>query len=337
MRVQSSQVEMQAVSTMYRREATRTSLDVQLQQPQDTLNLSEEGLHAAEDLQHPEAVEDPEELLELTLSEEDKQRIHLLEKLLSWLTGKAFKFTVFALRKDKASQAHLQKMRASQNGGGIAVRYHRQTSREEYHSLDFSSTGKVVTKDGREIDFQVNLHMSRARYESSSIDLRVGNFVDPLVLHFDGPVSELNDEKIELDLDFDGTPESFHLPGAGSGFLVFDRNENGLIDDGSELFGPASGNGFRELGLLDEDGNGWIDEGDQAFSKLQIWSFDADGNGTLSGLLDKDVGAIYLGNVHTSYEVTSESGDTAGNMKAAGTYLKESGGAGVIHELDVRV
>ena len=50
---------------------------------------------------------------------------------------------------------------------------------------------------------------------------------------------------------------------------VFDRNGNGKADNGSELFGVASGNGFADLRRLDEDRNGWIDESDAAFDRLQ--------------------------------------------------------------------
>jgi hypothetical protein len=43
----------------------------------------------------------------------------------------------------------------------------------------------------------------------------------------------------------------------------------GRIDSGSELFGPATGSGFGELAALDGDGNGWIDENDDAFARLR--------------------------------------------------------------------
>ncbi len=39
------------------------------------------------------------------------------------------------------------------------------------------------------------------------------------------------------------------------------------INDGSELFGTSSGDGFKDLATYDEDENGWIDENDSIFSK----------------------------------------------------------------------
>lgn len=56
----------------------------------------------------------------------------------------------------------------------------------------------------------------------------------------------------------------------GSGFLALDRNQNGVVDDGSELFGTQSGDGFAHLALYDQDSNGWIDANDPVFDKLRI-------------------------------------------------------------------
>ncbi len=88
---------------------------------------------------------------------------------------------------------------------------------------------------------------------------------DPLVLSLDGKIANLTEARVSFDIDQDGKEDS--LPGLreGSGFVALDRNGNGTIDDGGELFGARSGNGFSELATLDEDGNGVLDEGDSQF------------------------------------------------------------------------
>lgn len=75
-----------------------------------------------------------------------------------------------------------------------------------------------------------------------------------------------------------------------NGFLVLDRNEDGMINDGSELFGtetpqpPSSQpNGYIALSVYDDpqnggNGNGAIDPGDAIFTRLRIW-IDANHNG----------------------------------------------------------
>src|SRR5690606_22817344 len=139
--------------------------------------------------------------------------------------------------------------------------------------------------------------MARSYTESVSVSVRAGDqrLKDPLVLDFGGPAAALSDVRFDFDLDGDGRKEQLPLL-RGSGFLAFDRNANGRIDDGRELFGPASGDGFAELAQLD-DGNGWIDEADAAWSQLRLWSPDADGKGRLQTLNEAGVGAFYLGRV----------------------------------------
>jgi len=96
--------------------------------------------------------------------------------------------------------------------------------------------------------------------------------VDPLVLNFEGNRAELTGAKFAFDLDQDGEQEHISFVGSGSGILVLDRNKDGIVNDGSELFGPSTGNGFNELASLDGDENGWIDENDAAYQDLSVWT-----------------------------------------------------------------
>lgn len=93
----------------------------------------------------------------------------------------------------------------------------------------------------------------------------------------------------------DGKAESLYGLGTSSGYLAIDNNADGRINDGSELFGTRSGNGFADLAKLDSDGNHWLDEADTGFNSLRIWQRDAAGQDTLSSLRDKGIGALYLG------------------------------------------
>ena len=89
----------------------------------------------------------------------------------------------------------------------------------------------------------------------------------------------------------------------GAGLLDLDKNADGKSNDGKELFGPTSGNGFAELAALDSDGNGWIDENDPAFQQLKVWTKDASGEDHLSSLAQAKVGALFLGNASTPFSM----------------------------------
>lgn len=222
---------------------------------------------------------------------------------------------------------------------GFGVEYDYHEVREEKEALAFSASGVVRTADGQEISFAVSYALSRSYREESSMSLRLGDAKrkDPLVINFAGSAAELLATRFNFDLEGDGQAE--RLPGLaeGSGFLVFDRNANGKADDGTELFGPQSGNGFAELAALDQDGNGWIDEGDAAFQRLHVWTPDAEGGGALRSLLEADVGAVAVNAVDTPFELRTTSNESLGAVRASSVYLKESGGAGSVQQIDLSV
>ena len=124
--------------------------------------------------------------------------------------------------------------------------------------------------------------------------------------------------------------------GPGSGYLALDKNGDGVINNGSELFGTTSGNGFADLAAYDSDGNGWIDEADEIFDKLRIWSKDANGKDVLVGLGAAGVGAIYLGSADTEFSLNSKSDNsTNAVIRKSGIFLYENGNVGTIQHVDV--
>ena len=217
------------------------------------------------------------------------------------------------------------------------LEYVQESYYQEKESTSFSTVGTVRTGDGREINFNINVGMSRSfeeRYREQ-LDLASFTFCDPLVINLDTDAAELTDQTMFFDIDADGTPDEVAGLGSGSGYLALDKNGDGIINDGSELFGTKSGNGFADLAQYDEDGNGWIDENDAIWDKLKIWMKDENGNDVLYKLSEKGVGAICLQNVSTDYTQKSQTGQTLGAVRYSGAFLYENGDCGTIQHVDV--
>ena len=119
---------------------------------------------------------------------------------------------------------------------------------------------------------------------------------------------------------------------------MLDKNLNGKIDSGKELFGPQTGDGFKELAKYDGDKNGLIDEADEVFSKLKIWSFDEAGNSSLISLLDANIGAIYLSDVQSGFKYKDAINSTLAQQQSNGVFIKEDGsGLGVVNSINIVV
>ena len=225
------------------------------------------------------------------------------------------------------------------------LNYVGETYSVEQEDTSFSTVGTVRTKDGREINFNVNVNMSRRCEEYYREELNVAQFAlyDPLVINLDTDVTELSDQTFYFDLDADGEEEEISML-KGSGYLALDKNGDGVINDGSELFGTKNGDGFADLARYDEDGNGWIDENDSIWSKLKIWCKDENGNDVLYKLSDKGVGAICLENVSTDFTMQGDRKAQDGTMNAnatnavirkTGIFLYENGNIGTVQHVDM--
>ena len=210
----------------------------------------------------------------------------------------------------------------------------------ETESTTFSGTGTAVTADGRNLRFNVDFTMSRSfmeEYQISSYEAYPYVFTDPLVINLDSNPVEISDQSFCFDLNCDGDKEEIAQLGSGSGYLSLDKNGDGIINDGSELFGAKTGDGFRELAAYDKDNNGWIDEADDIYSSLKVWKKDENGNDILLSLKEADVGAIYLGKTATDFTVyNNDVSDRrpVAKVRSSGIYLHEDGRSGVVQQMD---
>ena len=218
----------------------------------------------------------------------------------------------------------------------LEMRFQVREEINEYECSSFSSCGNVTTADGREIDFSLSLQMERSYSASREYTLeKQVKLTDPLVLNFAGESVSLSDETFSFDLDVDGDRELISYLNSNSAFLALDKNKDGEINDGSELFGALSGDGFADLAAYDLDGNNYIDEADVIFSDLQLWAPGTDS--LLVSLAEKDVGAIYLGATETPFDLKNNENQEKGRVRSSGVYLTETGDVGTVQQVDMAV
>ena len=228
----------------------------------------------------------------------------------------------------------IQRIRSTMSSNGA---FTTSTYYEE-ETTSFSATGQVCTEDGRTIDFNIEVTMTRAFMQQTrmSIPSLYGAFMDPLILNTNAPITRMSDQKFLFDLDGDGEDEYISMPHKGCGFLALDKNGDGVINDGNELFGAKTGDGFGELQEYDSDGNGWIDENDEIFDKLKVWYKDENGKDVLMDLKEADIGAIYLGEQSTDFTLMGSDFSENAMIRSTGFFLRESGGAGTIQHVDLK-
>ncbi|PYD22726.1 calcium-binding protein [Pseudomonas savastanoi pv. glycinea] len=143
----------------------------------------------------------------------------------------------------------------------------------------------------------------------------------PLILDLDGDGVETlsTDAGVHFDHDGNGFLESTGWVGVDDGLLVYDRNRDGKIDSGSELFGnktsisvdKKAANGFLALSEFDSNKDGVFDSHDNAFSELNIW-VDKNSDGVVSEGELLTLTQAKVASINLSYSDSSKS-DASGN------------------------
>lgn len=207
-------------------------------------------------------------------------------------------------------------------------------------ALEYSrkTHAEVTIKDGDAeikvvLDHQETLRIEQTQTQSSQPQ----QSSDPLILDLNGNGIELTDATkgggVRFDITADGKTENVSWAKATDGFLVYDRNGNGTIDNGKELFGDQNGaaDGFAELAKFDANGDNTIDNKDSIFAKLGVWQ-DANQNGvsetdevkSLDGLGIKNIDlfvdkarSMISNNLMTGYSSYQTASGTSGKIGEA--------------------
>lgn len=212
----------------------------------------------------------------------------------------------------------------------------RTVTHYEKEATHFFADGLVNTMDGKSIDFSFQMNLEREFFREDQFVHQEKGYVliDPLVIHLDSTTPKLSEVKVSFDLDMDGNKENIPFLMPGSGFLSLDRNRDGIINDGAELFGPSTGDGFGELSQYDLDKNFWIDENDEIFDELTIWENDMAGELHLTKIKDAGIGAIYLASVETPFDLKNKDNELQARIKKSSVALNEDGSVSSVQEMD---
>ena len=178
-------------------------------------------------------------------------------------------------------------------------------------------------------------------------DVMTGNwfglFRDMLIRQYDPLTLDLDGDGIEtlasnghdgalFDHDKNGIRTATGWVGKDDGLLVYDRNGDGVVNNGSELFGDntplkngeRATNGYQALADLDDNGDGKVDAADSAFAHLRVWrDLNQDGisqEGELLTLNEAKVKALNLANKNTDRDLGN-----GNSLAEEGTYTDSDG------------
>ncbi|AOZ49513.1 hypothetical protein [Chromobacterium vaccinii] len=262
----------------------------------------------------------------------DKDAVYsLIEAILEKAFGVHFKLLrLFPLRPENSQLSAIP---------DPAVSAQQDIDYQQQQQLSFTANGQITTQDGRQLQFSLNMQMQSSYQYHSSQSYQSGGkkSCDPLMVNLGGAAGSLDGASVSFDLQNNGQMVNLPFSSQG-GWLALDKNGDGKINDGSELFGPQSGNGFADLAKLDSNHDGVIDESDPAFAQLKIWAGrGSDGKDQLSSLKDAGIGAILLPSVDAplTMRANSSDADPQAQMRRAGVFVKEDGQAGMISQLDI--
>lgn len=162
---------------------------------------------------------------------------------------------------------------------------------------------------------------------------------DPFVLDLDGDgietISVASGNPVLFDLDASGIKKSVGWIASDDGFLALDRNGNGTIDDGSELFGDATvlangqtaADGFAALADLDTNGDGLFDSLDAQFTDVRVWrDLNQDGISQMGELFTLD--EIGIASINAAPDATGATASNGNTITSTGSFTYTDSSAG---------
>ncbi len=205
-----------------------------------------------------------------------------------------------------------------------AQRLHKTTQNQ----YDFIEAGEQSMRNA-----QSGIHNNFTTAESTT---------SPLVVDLDGDGVETTTEEngVYFDHDNNGFAEKTAWVGKDDGLLVRDINNNGQIDDGTELFGNNSvlsngqkaANGFEALKDLDSNEDGIFNNSDTAWNQIKVWK-DANSNGIVDEGELLTLEQANISSINLAYQNQSNEDINGNAHKQTATYTKTDGSTSTITDV----
>ena len=198
---------------------------------------------------------------------------------------------------------------------------------------------QMISVQERRTTMQLELKFRQTTTAEGKIGLTLEDLgiikVDPLVLDLSGEGINLTEagKGALFDITADGKLDSTAWVRGNTAMLVYDRNGNGVIDNGSELFGDQNGatDGFAELAKYDDNGDKKINFLDPIFKALKLYR-DLNGDGKidkteLQSLPELGIKALNLNFMRTNADIKGNS------LVLNGSFEREDGSSGQLADV----
>gem|GEM_PF-3230009 len=224
---------------------------------------------------------------------------------------------------------------------------------ERYNKL-YDETVKFWNDLFIDVGDEISKTLQDAKNFYSQLFSSIFNFsiYDPLALDLNGDgkigISPAPNGGAYFDHNGDGVSHRSSWISKEDGILAYDRNGNGNIDDGSELFGnftqikDKDGNqrlakdGYEALKEFDSNNDGLIDNKDDKFKDLKIWQ-DANSNGISDEGELKSLDELGIASLSLNHNEVNEDLGGGNTLSLKGSYTKKDGTAHSMGDLNFNV
>ena len=261
-----------------------------------------------------------------------------LKNLVESFIGREITLATERIGQDTSPSQHDTEEAQSLTGNVGAFTYEVTERYVEQESARFSVSGEITLTSGESLIIDFSQFTQRSFTSENTVTIAVEQqVIDPLVININGAEVTLTQNRYAFDLNNDGSKENIAFATANSAFLALDKNNNGKVDNGSELFGALTGNGYAELAQYDTDGNHFIDSGDSVFNNLQLLRKNHDGTDSLTALSDSGIAAIYLNNTSTPFQLKDQNNELQALVRNSSLFIRQDGTTGSTQQIDLVV